>query len=380
MMIGKSINARVSKKQGTSKFNSVATNLLATPQGACAKNFENSEETLSQLSFCSQEDDEEHNQSHSLLSDIRDHNKRKRVFYSNADSILNKSDELSCMITKANRLEDMDQYSFKESIWCEINLCGNDRLIIRCVYRSPSSSTANDKNLVKLFNKVSKQGSYILIAGDFNMREIDWSDMSTNSGEMSRSYQFLECIRDVNFTQHISWPTRNRCWVYLKKYFWLKVLVNSFNGSGCDSSDEDDEDDLEDDVRYSNLFPDKFKLNKDLKRARAAGGRTNIYLTEEEINKNAEELITEEEKEKRRAEKRRAKKKRRRERKKLEKALDDDEDDNQIKEVCIYTFKPSVNDFWTGVGITSGHVLYDFLTGVGITSGQVLHDFWTGVA
>ena len=51
------------------------------------------------------------------------------------------------------------------------------------------------------------------------------------------------------------------------------MITDSYNGSGYNTSDDEDDDDdddldIEDDVRYSNLFPDKFKLNKD-KRARA---------------------------------------------------------------------------------------------------------------
>ena len=46
--------------------------------------------------------------------------------------------------------------------------------------------------------------------------------------------------------------------------------IDSYNGSGYDSSDDDDDDDdLEDEVRSSNLFPDKLKLKQDWKKARA---------------------------------------------------------------------------------------------------------------
>ncbi|KAL3864932.1 hypothetical protein ACJMK2_006575 [Sinanodonta woodiana] len=106
-----------------------------------------------------------------------------------------------------------------------------------------------------------------------------------------------------------------------KDVFFARTL-NSFNGSGYDSSDDDeddddeddddDDDDLEEDVQFSNLFPDKLKLKQDWKKAK-------------EIDRNAKELITEEEKEKRKAEKRRAKKKRRREKKKLEKQTDEEQ-------------------------------------------------------
>ena len=45
---------------------------------------------------------------------------------------------------------------------------------------------------------------------------------------------------------------------------------DSFNGSAYDSSDDDDNDNDEfDDERYASLFPDRFKLKQDLKKAKA---------------------------------------------------------------------------------------------------------------
>ncbi|XP_067656847.1 uncharacterized protein [Haliotis asinina] len=107
-----------------------------------------------------------------------------------------------------------------------------------------------------------------------------------------------------------------------QEVFFSKSL-GTLNGSGYDTSDDDDDDtdDSDDDIPYP-LYSDKIRLKQDLKKK----GRDNSrHLTAEEVNRNAEELITEEEKEKRKAEKRKAKKKRRRERKKLEKQDQKDE-------------------------------------------------------
>ncbi|XP_063431987.1 uncharacterized protein LOC134714567 isoform X1 [Mytilus trossulus] len=117
--------------------------------------------------------------------------------------------------------------------------------------------------------------------------------------------------------------------------------MNFHNGSTYDSSDDDDDDDDDDDndndefddERYASLFPDRFKLKQDMKKAKAGSINSNKHLSVEQINKNAEELITEEEKEKRRAEKRRAKKKRRREKKKQEKVDEKPEDKPQKTKV-----------------------------------------------
>ncbi|XP_052771808.1 stress-induced-phosphoprotein 1-like isoform X2 [Mya arenaria] len=132
---------------------------------------------------------------------------------------------------------------------------------------------------------------------------------------VSKSYKRLTT------TENTDTMTLDNMLSLFKEVFFSRQ-VNSFNGSGYDSSDDDDDDDeedLEEDVKYSNLFPDKIKLKQDWKKARDEGDITGKQLSAEEISRNAEELITEEEKEKRKAEKRRAKKKRRRDKKKQEK-------------------------------------------------------------
>ena len=49
-----------------------------------------------------------------------------------------------------------------------------------------------------------------LLMGDFNFKEINWSEMTTSVNETYISSQFLECVRDTYFFQHILDPTRYR--------------------------------------------------------------------------------------------------------------------------------------------------------------------------
>ncbi|XP_076472899.1 uncharacterized protein LOC143302208 isoform X2 [Babylonia areolata] len=112
--------------------------------------------------------------------------------------------------------------------------------------------------------------------------------------------------------------------VEARKFFQDVYFSNSCvtNGASDDSTSSDDEtDDSDEDVKlefqFEKLFPGKVKGVP--KRRESPDGLSQPQLTPEEINRNAEELITEEERERRKAEKRRAKKKRRKERKKLEK-------------------------------------------------------------
>jgi hypothetical protein len=52
--------------------------------------------------------------------------------------------------------------------------------------------------------------SHILICGDFNLPEINWSDTRTSGGPNSLPYRFIECIRDSFVTQHVKVPTHKR--------------------------------------------------------------------------------------------------------------------------------------------------------------------------
>ncbi|KAK6185754.1 hypothetical protein SNE40_007916 [Patella caerulea] len=88
-----------------------------------------------------------------------------------------------------------------------------------------------------------------------------------------------------------------------------------------DSSDVDDSDDDED--QYCNVAHDRCKHRHDIPNSKKSP-RNTTYLSPEDIQKNAEELVTEEDKEKKKNDRKKAKKKRRKERKRLEKEKQDD--------------------------------------------------------
>ena len=50
----------------------------------------------------------------------------------------------------------------------------------------------------------------MLIMGDFNFRDINWSDRTTASNEQHDSTLFIENIRDSFLFQHVTKPTRIR--------------------------------------------------------------------------------------------------------------------------------------------------------------------------
>ena len=46
--------------------------------------------------------------------------------------------------------------------------------------------------------------------GDFNFKEINWCEMTTNVNELHMASQFLEWVRDTYFSQHVTKPIRYR--------------------------------------------------------------------------------------------------------------------------------------------------------------------------
>jgi hypothetical protein len=113
---------------------------------------------------------------------------------------------------RATQLDMTPTVTSEESTWIEIKLKGKDKLLLGCVYRSPNSTAENNDRLLEDIRKISlgTSFSHILICGDFNLPEINWSDTSTLGGPNSLPYRFIECIRDSFLTQHVKIPTHKR--------------------------------------------------------------------------------------------------------------------------------------------------------------------------
>jgi hypothetical protein len=101
--------------------------------------------------------------------------------------------------------------SFKESVWCKVRLNSNDSLLFGCVYRSPSSSDENNDKLNSLITSACGAGfSHVLMAGDFNYKEILWKEGTVASSENSSPYKFYDCVQDNFLHQHVDQDTRHR--------------------------------------------------------------------------------------------------------------------------------------------------------------------------
>ncbi|XP_052792152.1 uncharacterized protein LOC128226308 [Mya arenaria] len=96
----------------------------------------------------------------------------------------------------------------KESVWVSVKVEGNKSIVIGCVYRSPSSESENNRILECLLRRVSDMNiRNLIIMGDFNYPYIDWDNHTTSDNDNSDSDQFIECLRDCFFHQHVKEPT-----------------------------------------------------------------------------------------------------------------------------------------------------------------------------
>ena len=83
-----------------------------------------------------------------------------------------------CIYTKTglNASKVELENNFKEYVCCQIKLNDHDKLIIGYFYRSPSSTRHDFINMSNLIKYIADlKPSLLLIMGDFNLREINWS-------------------------------------------------------------------------------------------------------------------------------------------------------------------------------------------------------------
>ena len=103
---------------------------------------------------------------------------------------------------------------FKDHIWAEIHLSDHDSLLIGCTYRSPTKekdATLNSTMQVcELLSKaVERKNTYLLICGDFNDREIDWENESSDE-KNEHITTFINTVQDCFLHQHVTENTRFR--------------------------------------------------------------------------------------------------------------------------------------------------------------------------
>ncbi|MEW8545341.1 MAG: reverse transcriptase family protein, partial [Candidatus Thiodiazotropha sp.] len=105
----------------------------------------------------------------------------------------------------------LTNFDFNESVWVNLYLQNDQSLLIGGIYRSPNSSLENTlKMLDLLYVACGNNPTLKVIVGDFNFPEIDWLSWTTVKSETHYSFKFLECLRDNYLEQLVQSPTRWR--------------------------------------------------------------------------------------------------------------------------------------------------------------------------
>ena len=87
----------------------------------------------------------------------------------------------------------------RESIWLEIELKNQDKLLAGCVYRSPSNTKEQNNDFIQMMREMTQhQYSHTLIMGDFNLPKIDWNIWESTSADLAdTNNRFIEVLRDA---------------------------------------------------------------------------------------------------------------------------------------------------------------------------------------
>ena len=95
-----------------------------------------------------------------------------------------------------------------EGVHLSFKLEGNDKLELCCVYRSPSKKTQSGNTIFTLINHLAESApSHLLIAGDINSPNVDWSDWTSSDKD---GETLIDTLRNNFLHQHIDKPTRYR--------------------------------------------------------------------------------------------------------------------------------------------------------------------------
>ena len=106
------------------------------------------------------------------------------------------------------------QFQYGEQLWVSMSLSGSDKLLVGCLYRSPSGDGTQSVEMLSMSNllkHVASAGySHIVIAEDVNMPTVDWSLGFSSAPASHFSHTFIDVVQDCFLHQHILQPTRYR--------------------------------------------------------------------------------------------------------------------------------------------------------------------------
>ena len=112
--------------------------------------------------------------------------------------------------SRLNAVEVMPTSKFPEQVWCSITNNKNVKLLIGVVYRTPSDDIyggGNHELLRELLNDLGNLKRHFMLMGDFNYRFDQWPPLD-GIGMNKETKEFVYCVEDNFFTQHVDFHTR----------------------------------------------------------------------------------------------------------------------------------------------------------------------------
>ena len=101
--------------------------------------------------------------------------------------------------------------NFNDNVWVSIDLGYNTTFLIGCLYRSPNSSESNNELLLSILNETKlKRNSRLVIVGDFNLKEIDWTNFHVHTRPEHIAMKVFDTVNDLFYEQLVNEPTRHR--------------------------------------------------------------------------------------------------------------------------------------------------------------------------
>ena len=110
---------------------------------------------------------------------------------------------------KSEQLEFNTEFS--DNIWVNIESGDNTTTLIGCLYRSPNSNESNNNLLLDILNETKlKKKTRLVIVGDFNLKEIDWANFKVSTRPEHIAMKVFDVINDNFYEQLVKEPTRHR--------------------------------------------------------------------------------------------------------------------------------------------------------------------------
>ena len=100
---------------------------------------------------------------------------------------------------------------FHEHLLLKLNTDKQDGFILGVFYRSPTSPPENDKELFSMISYLNnKYYENLVIVGDFNFGNINWKGWTASGNDKNSDELFLDILRKNGLMQHVDKPTRQR--------------------------------------------------------------------------------------------------------------------------------------------------------------------------